>query len=169
MPVNLSLLQSEVLDMSASGKTPRQIEARLGVPAAEVHRMVNELLDNELEFDVESKRKMQLYRFEKIVEALFERVKQNADRDDVKNLNDTMEKINELMALHRERDTEELKRVTSHQAALYIATLRQLISSFKVLAPNIMTDAEWDTWAGEQLAIAQEMLRNSDGQLSING
>lgn len=165
---NLTVLQSKMLDMVAEGKTPRQIEARLGVPASQVHRMTNELLDAELDLDTESKRKLQVFRLEKITEALYPRVMANADRDDVKNMLEIIDRTNDLLALHKERDTEEIKRVSEHQLALYVASLKQLIVAFKVIAPNLMTEAEWDQWTVAQLQIAQQMLQQSNGQLEID-
>src|SRR5690606_18947387 len=133
---NLSMLQSMILDYVAEGKSPRQIEALLGVPAAEVHRISNELLDKELNLDTESKRRLQVYRLEKVIEALYERVMKHADRDDVRNLIEVMDRINDLLALHKERDAEELLRVTQYQSALYIGSLKTLVNAFKAIAPN---------------------------------
>jgi hypothetical protein len=156
-----------ILDEVASGKSPRQIEALLGVPAAEVHRIANELLDKELNLDTESKRRLQVYRLEKIIEALWERVQKHADRDDVRNLIEVMDRVNDLLALHKERDAEELLRVTQYQSALYIGSLKTLVNAFKAIAPNVMTDDEWDAWTADQLVIAQDTLQRNAGQLEI--
>jgi len=164
---NLSLLQGLILDAVAEGKSPRQIEALTGVPAAQVHRMANELLDTELNLDTDSKRKLQVYRLEKIIESLYQRVMKHADRDDVKNLIEVMDRVNDLLALHKERDAAELLRVTQHQSALYIGSLKTLVNAFKVLAPGIMNSDEWDEWLTTQMEIAYANLAGNAGTLEI--
>jgi len=166
---NLSVLQGEILDMVAEGKSPRQIEARLGVPAAQVHRIANELLDKELDLDTDSKRKIQVYRLEKIIESLYQRVMKHADRDDVKNLVEVMDRVNDLLALHKERDAAELLRVTQYQSSLYIGSLKTLVNAFKAIAPNAMSNDEWDEWTAAQLMIAQSTLEANAGQLELSG
>jgi hypothetical protein len=166
---NLSILQGMVLDMVAEGKSPRQIEQVTGVPAAQVHRIANELLDKELNLDTDSKRKIQVYRLEKIIESLYDRVMKHADRDDVKNLIEVMDRVNDLLALHKERDAAELLRVTEHQKALYIGSLRTLVNAFKMIAPQAMTDDEWDEWTVKQLLIAQQSLEVHAGELEAGG
>lgn len=165
MALQLSVLQGMVLDMVAEGKSPRQIESVTGVPAAEVHRMTDELLSRELNLDTESKRKLQVYRLEKIIESLYERVMKHADRDDVKNLIEVMDRIDNLLALHKERDAEELLRVTQYQSALYIGSLRTIVNAFKAMAPGLMTDEEWDTWSYQQLEIARQLLTVNAGEV----
>jgi hypothetical protein len=167
MAAKLSVLQAMILDGLAEGKTPRQLEAVTGVPAAEVFRMGNELLDQEINLDVASKRALQVYRLEKIIEALYQRVMKNADRDDVKNLIEVMDRINDLLALHKERDADELLRVTQYQSSLYIASLKQLINAFKIIAPNIMRDDEWELWIANELDIARSTLERNSGQLEL--
>lgn len=157
-----------VLDMTAEGKTPRQVEQVTGVPAAQVHRMVNELLDSELNVDVDSKRKLQVYRLEKIIESLYSRVMKNADRDDVRNLVEVMDRINSLLALEKERDAEELLRVTQYQKTLYIGSLRTLVNAFKAIAPNAMSPDDWDSWVADQLVIAQQTLEANAGQAMLD-
>jgi len=164
---SLSVLQGMVLDLTAEGKSPRQIEAITGVPAAQVHRMVDQLLEKELNLDTDSKRKLQVYRLEKIIEALYQRVMKHADRDDVKNLVEVMDRINSLLALEKERDSAELLRVTDYQAALYIGSLKQLIAAFQLIAPNQMTTDEWAEWTATQLEIAQSTLERNAGQLEM--
>jgi hypothetical protein len=163
----LSVLQGMVLDMTAEGKSPRQIEAITGVPAANVHRMVGELLDKELDLDTDSKRKLQVYRLEKIIESLYQRVMKNADRDDVKNLVEVMDRINSLLALEKERDASELLRVSQYQSSLYIASLKTLVNAFKAIAPKVMTDDEWDEWTATQLEIAVATLDRNAGQMEL--
>lgn len=162
---NLSVLQGMILDMVAEGKSPRQIESVTGVPAADVHRIANELLERELNLDTESKRKLQVYRLEKIIEALWERVQKHVDRDDVRNLVEVMDRVNDLLALHKERDAQELLRITEHQKALYIGSLKTLVNAFKAIAPNAMTEEEWDEWAARQLLIAQQTLEVNAGEI----
>jgi hypothetical protein len=166
---NLSVLQGMILDMVAEGKSPRQIEAVTGVPAAQVHRIANELLDKELNLDTDSKRKLQVYRLEKIIEALWDRVQKHVDRDDVRNLVEVMDRVNDLLALHKERDAEELLRVTQYQSALYIASLKTLIADFRVLTDSgsaaSMTDDQWDSWVAQRLELAQATLDANAGEL----
>ena len=164
---NISVLQGLILDSVAEGKSPRQIEALTGVPAAEVHRMANELLDKELNLDTESKRRLQVYRLEKIIEALYDRVMKHADRDDVKNLIEVMDRVNDLLALHKERDAQELMRVTQYQSSLYIASLKQLVNAFKAITPGTMTDDEWDEWIAVELDIARTTLERNSGQMEL--
>ena len=163
----LSVLQGLVLDMTAEGKSPRQIEQVTGVPAVNVHRMVNELLDKELNLDTDSKRKLQVYRLEKIIESLYQRVMRNAQRDDVKNLIEVMDRINSLLALEKERDADELMRVSQYQLSLYKASLLTLINAFKAIAPNTMTNDEWDEWTASQLEIAAGTLERNAGQMEL--
>ena len=157
-----------VLDMTAEGKTPRQVEQVTGVPAAQVHRMVNELLDSELNVDVDSKRKLQVYRLEKIIESLYSRVMKNADRDDVRNLVEVMDRINSLLALEKERDAEELLRVTQYQKTLYIGSLRTLVNAFKAIAPNAMSPDDWDSWVADRLTVARQTLEANAGQAMLD-
>lgn len=162
---NLSVLQGIILDMVAEGKSPRQIEAVTGVPAVEVHRIANELLDKELNLDTDSKRKLQVYRLEKIIEALWERVQKHVDRDDVRNLIEVMDRVNDLLALHKERDLSEQLRITEHQKALYIGSLRTLVNAFKAIAPNAMTEDQWDEWVAKQLEIAKATMTTNAGEI----
>lgn len=164
---NLSMLQAMILDAVAEGKSPRQIEALTGVPAAQVHRMANELLNSELNLDTDSKRKLQVYRLEKIIEALWTRVQRHADRDDVKNLIEVMDRVNDLLALHKERDLAEVLRVTDYQSVLYISSLKTLINAFKAIAPNAMSEEEWDEWTAKQLEISMVTMERNSGQLEI--
>ena len=161
------MLQAIILDAVAEGQSPRQIEKLTGVPAAQVHRIANELLDSELNLDTDSKRKLQVYRLEKIIEALWTRVQKHADRDDVKNLIEVMDRVNDLLALHKERDAAELLRVTDYQSALYISSLKTLINAFKAIAPNAMSEDEWDEWTAKQLEISMITMERNSGQLEI--
>lgn len=166
---NLSVLQGMILDMVAEGKSPRQIESVTGVPAAQVHRIANELLDKELNLDTDSKRKLQVYRLEKIIEALWERVQKHVDRDDVRNLIEVMDRVNDLLALHKERDAQELMRITQYQSALYVASLKTLIADFRALtdsgAASKMTDDQWDSWVAQRLELARGTLEANAGEI----
>lgn len=159
----LSVLQGMVLDALAEGKTPRQIEQLTGVPAAQVYKMGLELLDNEVLLDTESKRKLQLYRFEKIIEALWQKVQNYQDRDDVKNLIEVMDRVNTLLALNKQAEADEILKVTQYQSVLYINALRALVEAFKALAPGIKTEDEWDAWAMVELTNAKKQLESSKG------
>lgn len=160
----LSLLQGMVLDGLAEGKTPRQLEALTGVPAAQVYKLGLELLETEVLLDTESKRKLQLYRLEKIIEALWQRVQANADRDDVKNLIEVMDRVSALLALNKQAETDEVLRISQHQAFIYISSLRVLVNEFKALAPNIMSEDQWDSWVADKLVIAQKQIESDRGQ-----
>jgi hypothetical protein len=161
----LSLLQGMVLDALAEGKTPRQIESITGVPAAQVYKMGLELLDSEVLLDTESKRKLQLYRLEKIIEALWTRVQANADRDDVKNLIEVMDRVSALLALNKQAEVDEVLRVSQYQSFIYISSLKALVQAFKAIAPpNTMTEDQWDSWTADQLVIAQKQIESDRGQ-----
>lgn len=160
----LSLLQGMVLDGLAEGKTPRQLEALTGVPAAQVYKLGLELLETEVLLDTESKRKLQLYRLEKIIEALWQRVQANADRDDVKNLIEVMDRVSALLALNKQAETDEVLRISQHQAFIYISSLRVLVNEFKALAPGIMSEDQWDSWVADKLVIAQKQIESDRGQ-----
>lgn len=159
----LSILQSVILDGLAEGKSPRQLEAITGVPAAQVYKVGLELLESEVLMDTDSKRKLQLYRLEKIIEALWTRVQQHADRDDVKNLIEVMDRVSALLALNKEVEANEIVRATQYQSALYINSLRTLMDSFKAMLPGKMTDEQWDEWAGIQLEAAKKQIAGNVG------
>lgn len=155
----LSMLQGMVLDMTAEGKSPRQIAETLGIEPAEAAKMAYDLLDREIVTDTESRRKLQVYRLEKIVEALWQRTMQNANRDDVKNLVEVLDKLNTLLALNKEQDAEQNARMHQHQFAVYIAALQALVMAFKALAPNALPDDEaWAAWTAGVLEDAKHTL-----------
>jgi hypothetical protein len=156
---NLTLLEGVVLDMLAEGKTPRQIGEAVGISPAEAAQMAYRLLDKEIVTDPESRRKLQVYRLEKIVNALWERTMRNADRDDVKNLVLVLEQLNNLLALNKEQDAEMLVRMQQHQLASYLMSLKALLTAFQTLAPNLMTAEEWANFTAIQLTTAQERLQ----------
>lgn len=155
----LSMVEGVALDMLAEGKTPRQIGEALGISAAEAARLSYNLLDREIVTDAEQRRKLQVYRLEKIVNALWERVMRNADRDDVKNLVLVLEQLNNLLALNKEQDEAMMTRMHQFQFAAYIQALKALIVAFKQLAPNALPDeAEWNTWIIEQVEESKRTL-----------
>lgn len=155
----LTMLQGMVLDMTAEGKSPRQIAEALGIEPAEAAKMAYDLLDKEIVTDTESRRKLQVYRLEKIVEALWQRTMQNANRDDVKNLIEVLDKLNTLLALNKEQDSEMNARMHQHQFAVYIAALQALVMAFKQLAPTALPDDEaWASWTADVLEGAKHML-----------
>lgn len=168
--VQMSVLHAKLLDLVAEGKTPRDVEQITGIPAAEVHRIADQLLRTQLNLDTEAKRALQVYRLEKIIESLWSRVQQHADRDDVRNLIEVMDRINDLLALHKEREAEELQRVTQHQSALYISSLRRLLRDIAMMdVPTFtaMTGDDWDEWAAKILEQAKEDLTGFGSQVQI--
>lgn len=152
------MLQGMVLDMTAEGKSPRQIGEALGINPAEAAKMAYDLLDKEIVTDTESRRKLQVYRLEKLVEALWQRTINNANRDDVKNLVDILDKLNTLLALNKEQDTELMTMMHQHQFAAYIGALHALVMAFKALAPEIMTEEQWSAWTADRLEESKNML-----------
>lgn len=154
----LTMLQGMVLDMTAEGKSPRQIAEALGVTPAEAAKMAYDLLDREIVTDTEQRRKLQVYRLEKIVEALWGRVMQSAEKDDVRNLVEVLDKLNTLLALNKEHDSEMYRMMHQHQFAVYISALQALIVSFKQLAPQLMTEDEWASWTADQLENSKHYL-----------
>lgn len=155
----LTMLQGMVLDMTAEGKSPRQIGEALGIEPADAAKMAYDLLDKEIVTDTESRRKLQVYRLEKIVEALWQRTMQNANRDDVKNLVEVLDKLNTLLALNKEQDAEANARMHQHQFAVYVAALSALVTAFKALAPNALpSDEAWSSWTADVLQDAKHVL-----------
>lgn len=154
----LSLMEGAVLDMVAEGKSARQISEVMGISAVEAHKMAYDLLDREINTDVEQRRKLNVYRLEKIIEALWQRVMANANKDDVKNLVEVLDKLNVLMGLNKEQDAEMMTRMHAHQFAVYMASITALLAAFKMLAPKLMTEEEWANWGATQLETIQEQM-----------
>lgn len=155
----LTMLQGMVLDMTAEGKSPRQIAEALGIEPAEAAKMAYDLLDKEIVTDTEQRRKLQVYRLEKIVEALWARTMQNANRDDVRNLVEVLDKLNTLLALNKEQDAEMYTRMHQHQFAVYLTALQGLVAAFRTLAPNALPDDEaWATWTVHRMEESRNML-----------
>jgi hypothetical protein len=154
----LSVLEGVVLDMVAEGKSPRAIAETLGIKPAEAAKMAYDLLDSEIVTDTEQRRKLQVYRLEKIVEALWSRTMKQAEKDDVRNLVDVLDKLNTLLALNKEQDAEMMTRMHSHQLATYLSALMGLLSAFKMLAPDLMSEEQWAEWGAERMEIAQKQM-----------
>lgn len=155
----LSVLEGKVLDMVAGGKTPRQIAEVVGISPAEASRLAYDLLDSEIITDSEQRRNLQVYRLERLVDALWERVQKHADRDDVKNLLDIMKELNALLGLYKEANEELYDKMHAHQFAMYSQTLMFLLKAFKMLAPaTFETDDQWTAWMAEALTSAEQKL-----------
>lgn len=154
----LSMLEGMVLDELAAGKSPREIAALVGITPAEAARLAYNLLDKEIVTDADQRRKLQVYRLEKIVGALWERVMKHAERDDVKNLVLVLEQLNELLALNKEHDDTLARQMQQHQLAVYMSALMGLIAAFKALAPTLMTESEWGTFTIERLESAKAQM-----------
>lgn len=154
----LSMVQGVVLDMIAEGKSPRAIGETLGIKPSEAAKMAYDLLDSEIVTDVEQRRKLNVYRLEKIVEALWQRTMKQANKDDVKNLVDVLDKLNILLGLNKELDAEQQTRMHSHQLASYMMALKGLIMAFMALAPQLMSPEEWAEWTAGQLEVAQKTM-----------
>ena len=156
----LSLMQGVILDMIAEGKSPRAIGEVLGITPAEAAKQAYDLLDAEIVTDTEQRRKLQVYRLEKIVEALWQRTMANAEKDDVKNLIDVLDKLNVLLALNKEQDAAAMERMAGHQLAAYLSALMGLIKAFQIIAPDAFASPEeWAEWGANQVEIAQKQMR----------
>ena len=159
MAKELTLLEGTVLDMVASGKTPRQIAEVLGVSPAEASKMAYDLLDREIITDAEQRRKLQVYRLEKIVDALWERTMKHADDADVKNLVMVLQQLNELLALNKEADAELMQKMYDHQLAVYMHTVNALTTAFRAVAPHAFeTEDEWAMFTYQAIEEAQKQL-----------
>lgn len=154
----LTMMQGVALDMAAEGKSARAIAEVLNVSPSQALKLVYDLLDSEIITDVDQRRKLNVYRLEKIVEALWNRVMKNADKDDVKNLVDVLDKLNVLLGLNKERDEEAERRMEQRQLFAYMSALKGLIIAFQSLAPEIMSAEEWSEWAATQLEQSQKIL-----------
>lgn len=154
----LSMLESMALDMLAEGKTARQIAQTLSITPGEASALAYDLLDREIITDVEQRRKLQVYRLEKLVEALWGRVMKSADRDDVRNLTDILEKLNILLGLNKEADAALESRMHMYQLERYMQVLMQMMMEFMQLAPNLMTKEQWEEWTADKLEGARTMM-----------
>lgn len=162
----LTLMEGVVLDMVAEGKSPRAISEVVGCTPAEAAKMAYDLLDREIVTDVEQRRKLNVYRLEKIVEALWQRTMQGANKDDVKNLVDVLDKLNVLLGLNKEQDAEMMTRMHQHQFAAYLSALMGLIKAFQMIAPDIMSEDQWAMWAADRMEEIKTQLMLEPGELS---
>lgn len=162
MSNGLSMLDGIILDMVAEGKSPRQIAEATGVTPAEAAKKAYDLLDSEIVTDVEQRRKLQVYRLEKMVSALWERTMKNGDKDDVKNIREILSDLNVLLGLNKEADAEMVMKMQSHQFEAYMYALVGLITSFRALAPDLMTADQWEAWSAEQLQAAKDRMNTRE-------
>ena len=155
----LSLLQGQALDLIAAGKSPRQIAEELGIKPHEAAKMAYDLLDAEIVTDVDQQRKLQVYRLQKLIEAIWERTIENGGVDDVRNVREIMADMNVLLALNKEIDEKAATRMHSYQLAGYMVAIQALVAAFQAIAPNALKEEEWPVWIAEQLEFAQEKLQ----------
>lgn len=158
----LSMLDGIILDMVAEGKSPRAIAEATGVSPAEAAKKAYDLLDSEIVTDVEQRRKLQVYRLEKMVSALWERTMSRGDKDDVKNVRELLSDLNVLLGLNKEQDAEMLMKMQGHQFEAYMYALVGLITSFRALAPDVMTPDQWEAWSADQLRAAKERMQTRE-------
>ena len=155
----LSILQGQALDLIAAGKSPRQIAQELGIQPHEASKMAYDLLDGEIVTDVEQQRKLQVYRLQKLIEAIWERTIEDGGVDDVRNVREIMADMNVLLALNKEIDEKSAARMHGYQLAGYMMALQGLVAAFKAIAPTAMKEDEWPVWIAEQLEVAQEAMQ----------
>lgn len=155
----LSILQGQALDLIAAGKSPRQIATELGIKPTEAAKMAYDLLDGEIVTDVDKQRKLQVYRLQKLIEAIWERTIENGGVDDVRNVREIMADMNVLLALNKEIDEKSAARMHGYQLAGYMTALQGLVAAFKAIAPTAMKEDEWPVWIAEQLEVAQEAMQ----------
>jgi hypothetical protein len=155
-----SLMDGMILDMVAGGKTPRDIAAKLGITAQEATKKAYELLDSEIVTDPDQRRKLNVYRLERLVDALWKRTTEAAEKDDIKNLREILNDLSVLQGLNKEQDEAMLMAIQTHQFNAYMGALIGLVNSFRMLAPDLMTPDQWQAWGAEQLESAkQKMIR----------
>lgn len=162
MSNGLSMLDGIILDMVAEGKSPRQIAEATGVSPAEAAKKAYDLLDSEIITDVEQRRKLQVYRLEKMVSALWERTMKNGDKDDVKNIREILSDLNVLLGLNKEQDAEMVMKMQGHQFESYMYALVGLVTAFRALAPDLMTPDQWEAWSAAQLKDAKERMERRE-------
>lgn len=162
MSNGLSMLDGIILDMVAEGKSPRQIAEATGVSPAEAAKKAYDLLDSEIVTDVEQRRKLQVYRLEKMVSALWERTMKNGDKDDVKNIREILSDLNVLLGLNKEQDAEMIMKMQGHQFESYMYALVGLITAFRALAPDLMTPDQWEAWSAAQLSDAKSKMERRE-------
>lgn len=158
----LSMLDGQVLDLVAAGKSPRQIAEELGIKPHEASKKAYDLLDKEIVTDIEQQRKLQVYRLQKLIEALWDRTIENGNVDDVRNVREIMADMNVLLALNKELDEKTLTRMHAHQLAGYMIAIQALVAAFRTIAPNAMPAEEWAAWTATQLETAQGQLEYAE-------
>lgn len=158
----LSMLEGEVLDRVAKGMSPRAIADELGIKPHEAAKMAYDLLDKEIVTDIDQQRKLQVYRLQKLIEALWDRTLENGNVDDVRNVREIMADMNVLLALNKEIDEKTLTRMHSFQLAGYMVAIQGLVSAFQAIAPNAMPEEEWPAWTAAQLEAAQEQMQYAE-------
>lgn len=154
----LTLLEGQALDLLAAGKTPREIGSTLGISPGEAAKLSYNLLDKEIINDVEQRRKLQVYRLEKIISALWDRVQRTGDRDDVRNLTDVIDKLNVLLGLNKEQDAALELKMHQYQLERYMMVLMNMMEKFMSLAPQLMTAEEWQSWFANQIEEAKTLM-----------
>lgn len=158
----LSMLEGQVLDLVAAGKSPRQIADEVGIKPHEASKMAYDLLDREIVTDIEQQRKLQVYRLQKLIEALWSRTIESGNVDDVRNVREIMADMNTLLALNKEIDEKTMTRMHAHQLAGYMIAIQSLVAAFQMIAPNAMPADEWPAWTAQQLEAAQSQLQYAE-------
>lgn len=159
MGIQLTMLEGQALEMLAAGTSAREIAERLGIKPHEALKLSYDLLDREIVTDIEQQRKLQVYRLQRLIEALWSRTIENGGVDDVRNVRELMADMNVLLALNKEIDEKQQTRMHSFQLAGYMVALQGLIAAFRVIAPNAMKEEEWPSWTAEQLEAAQSQMQ----------
>jgi len=160
-----SIMDGMILDLVAKGRSPRAIAQELGITPAEATKRAYELLDSEIVTDTEQRRKLNVYRLEKVVESLWDRVQREGNKDDVKNMRELLADLSVLQGLNKEQDEQMLLQIQGHQFNAYMSALVGLVNSFRMLAPDLMSPDEWQAWGAEQLQVAKErMMRGEIGK-----
>ena len=160
--MGLNMLEGQVLDLIAAGKSPRQIADEVGIEPHEAAKLAYDLLDREIVTDVERQRKLQVYRLQKLIEALWQRTIEHGEMNDVRNLREIMADMNTLLALNKEIDEAQRIRMHSYQLAGYMAALQALVAAFKAIAPNAMPEEEWPAWTANQLEELQKQMQYAE-------
>lgn len=156
----MSMLEGEVLDRVAKGMSPRAIADELGIKAHEAAKMAYDLLDKEIVTDIDQQRKLQVYRLQKLIEALWDRTLESGNVDDVRNVREIMADMNVLLALNKEIDEKAAARMHGYQLAGYMVALQGLVAAFKAIAPEAMREDEWPAWMATQLEKAQNQMQH---------
>lgn len=154
----LNMLEALALDMVAEGKSARQIGEALGMTPGAAAKLAYNLLDKEIITNVEQRRKLQVYRLEKIIEALWQRVMKHAEKDDVKNLVDVLDKLNTLLALNKENEAAMEARMHAYQLETYLQVLMVMMQKFMELAPSLMTAEQWQEFMATNLEEARTLM-----------